>query len=409
MALAPLSDPEFVPQAVAWVLEVREGPGRPLIETLADHLASRETLLILDNCEHLVEACERLAGALLYASPNLRILATSREPLGVAGETVLLVPPLSLPDPGHPPAPKELERYEAVRLFVESAGSATPTFELNERNASTVALLCRNLDGIPLAIELAAARTKVLSVAQISSRLADNFWLLKSASRTADPRQQTLAATLEWSHELLGETERVVFRRLAVFAGGFTLGVAERICAAGGIEENDVLDLLTRLVDKSLVSVAERGGAEARYRLLETVRQYAWEKLGESGESEGARWRHARYYLALAEEAEPELSGAQEGIWLERLEAEHGNLRAALGWSLEGGDAGVGLRLAGALGGFWYKRGHLSEGRWWLNRELAASGASSAIERAPALATRRAGSRSTREIWSRQWRCSKRA
>jgi hypothetical protein len=205
VALAPLSDPEFVPQAVAWVLEVREGPGRPLIETLADHLASRETLLILDNCEHLVEACERLAGALLYASPNLRILATSREPLGVAGETVLLVPPLSLPDPGHPPAPEELERYEAVRLFVERAGSATPTFELTERNASTVALLCRNLDGIPLAIELAAARTKVLSVAQISSRLADNFWLLKGASRTADPRQQTLAATLEWSHELLGK------------------------------------------------------------------------------------------------------------------------------------------------------------------------------------------------------------
>jgi DNA-binding CsgD family transcriptional regulator len=184
---------------------------------------------------------------------------------------------------------------------------------------------------------------------------------------------------------VVGETERAVFRRLSVFAGGFTLGAAERICAAGGIEENDVLDLLTRLVDKSLVSVAERGGAEARYRLLETVRQYAWEKLGESGESEEARWRHAKYYLALAEEAEPELSGAQEGIWLERLEAEHGNLRAALGWSLEGGDAGLGLRLAGALGGFWYKRGHLSEGRWWLNRELAAGGASSAIERATAL------------------------
>ena len=196
-------------------------------------------------------------------------------------------------------------------------------------------MLCRNLDGIPLAIELAAARTKVLSVARISSRLAENFRLLKSTSRTADPRQQTLAATLEWSHELLGETERAVFRRLSVFAGGFTLGAAERVCAGGGIEEDDVLDLLTRLIDKSLVSVAEYGGAEARYRPLETVRQYGWEKLLESGEAEGARRRHAGYYLALAEEAEPELSGAQEGIWLERLEAEHPNLRAALGTLVE--------------------------------------------------------------------------
>jgi non-specific serine/threonine protein kinase len=185
--------------------------------------------------------------------------------------------------------------------------------------------------------------------------------------------------------ELVGETERAVFRRLSVFAGGFTLGAAERVCAGGGIEEDDVLDLLTRLIDKSLVSVAEYGRAEARYRPLETVRQYGWEKLLESGEAEGARRRHAGYYLALAEEAEPELSGAQEGIWLERLEAEHPNLRAALGWSLEGGDADLGLRLAGTLGGFWYKRGYLGEGRWWLERELAAAGTSSPIERATAL------------------------
>jgi predicted ATPase/DNA-binding NarL/FixJ family response regulator len=340
---------------------------------------------VLDNCEHLVEACERLADALLHACPGLRILATSREALGVAGETVLLVPPLSLPEPGHPAAPKELERYEAVKLFVERAASASPTFGLDERNAPAVAMLCRNLDGIPLAIELAAARTKVLSVAQISSRLAENFRLLKSPSRTADPRQQTLGATLEWSHDLLDETERALFRRLSVFAGGFTLGAAERVCAGGGIEEDDVLDLLTRLIDKSLVSVAERGGTEARYRLLETIRQYGWEKLLESGEAEGIRQRHAGYYLALAEEAEPELTGAQEGIWLERLETEHGNLRAALGWSLEGGDAALGLRLAGALGGFWYKRGHLGEGRLWLERELTAGGASSRIERATAL------------------------
>jgi predicted ATPase/DNA-binding CsgD family transcriptional regulator len=385
VALAALSDPELVPQAVASVLDVRERPGQPLTEALADHLASMDTLLILDNCEHLVEACERLAGALLYACPKVRILSTSRESLGVAGETVLLVPPLSLPGPGHPPTPKELGRYEAVRLFVERAASATPIFELTERNAPDVALLCRDLDGIPLAIELAAARTKVLSAKQISSRLAENFRLLKSTSRTADPRQQTLAATLEWSHELLSEPERAVFRRLSVFAGGFTLEAAESICAGGDIEVDDVLELLTRLVDKSIVSVVEDGAAEARYRLLEILRQYALEKLVEADEAEGARWRHARYYLALAEEAEPELSGAQEGIWLERLEAEHGNLRAALGWSLDGGDNGLGLRLAGVLGGFWYKRGYLSEGRRWLERELAASGAASAIERATAL------------------------
>ena len=390
-------------------VEVREGPGRPLTETLADHLASRETLLLLDNCEHLLETCERLAGARLYASPNLRILATSRESLGVAGETVLLVPPLSLPDPGHPPAPKELERYEAVRLFVESAGSATPTFELNERNASTVALLCRNLDGIPLAIELAAARTKVLSVAQISFRLADNFWLLKSASRTADPRQQTLAATLEWSHELLGETERAVFRRLSVFAGGFTLEAAERICAAGGIEENDVLDLLTRLVDKSLVSVAERGGAEARYRLLETVRQYAWKKLGESGESEGARWRHAKYYLCAGRRGR---AGVERCARRDLVGAVGGRIRQPQGRPglvARRGRRRAGVaRLAGALGGFWYKRGHLSEG------DGGSTGNSPRVARrrqssVPRSSTRRAGSRSTREIWSRQWRCSKRA
>ena len=233
--LAPISDPELVAQEVARVLTIKEQPGRSMTETLARDLAATEMLLIVDNCEHLVEACERLASTLLYSCPKVRILATSRESMGVAGETVLLVPPLSLPDPDHLPAPNELGRYEAVRLFVERARSATPTFDLTERNAQAVALLCRNLDGIPLAIELAAARTKVLSVAQISSRLAGDFRVLKSASRTVDHRQQTLAATLEWSHELLEETERTLFRRLSVFAGGFSLEAAEGICTGGGI------------------------------------------------------------------------------------------------------------------------------------------------------------------------------
>jgi predicted ATPase len=333
--LASISDPELVAQEVARVLMLKEQPGRSMTETLVRELAATELLLIVDNCEHLVEACERLVSALLYSCPKVRILATSRESMGVAGETVLLVPPLSLPDPDHLSAPVELGRYEAVRLFVERARSATPTFELTERNARAVALLCRNLDGIPLAIELAAARTKVLSVAQISSRLAGDLRVLKSANRAADHRQQTLAATLEWSHELLGETERTLFRRLSVFSGGFSLEAAEGICTGGGIEEDDVLDLLSRLVDKSLVSVAEHGGVEARYRLLETIRQYGQEKLLESEETDYIGARHALFFLHLAEEAEPRINSADRSRRLERLEKDHDNLRAALAWSLE--------------------------------------------------------------------------
>jgi predicted ATPase/DNA-binding NarL/FixJ family response regulator len=382
VALAALSDSELVPQAVASVLEVRERPGRPLTETLADHLASRDTLLILDNCEHLIEACETLAGALLYACPKVRILATSRESLGVAGETVLLVPPLTLPAPGHPHAPKELERYEVVRLFAERARSATPTFELTERNAQDVALLCRRLDGIPLAIELAVARTKVLSAAQISSRLAENFRLLKSASRTANPRQQTLAATLEWSHDLLAEPERTLFRRLSVFAGGFTLGAPESICAGGDIDADDVLELLTRLVD---TSVAEHGGAEARYRLLETVRQYGVEKLQESEETDGTGDRHAIFFLALADEVEPKINSADRPRWLERLGKDHDNLRVALARSLDAeAQAEAGLRLAGALLWFGFHRGYISEGRRWLRKALSAE---TATEGSPSPAT----------------------
>jgi predicted ATPase/DNA-binding CsgD family transcriptional regulator len=369
VALASLSDRELVAQAVASVLGAREQPGRSLGETLADHLASRETLLILDNCEHLVDACARLADALLRSCPNLRVLSTSREALGVAGEMVLLVPPLSLPDPGHLPPPEELERYEAVRLFVERARYATSSFELTARNASAVARLCSNLDGIPLAIELAAARTKVLSVAQISSRLAENFRLLRSKSHTADPRQQTLAATLEWSHELLSEPERVLFCRLSVFAGGFTLEAAERVCAGGDIGEDDVLDLLSRLIDKSLVLTDEHLG-EVRYRLLETVRQYGREKLEELGEAGEVRHRHAAWFLALAERAEPELKRRQQVVWLARLEKEHDNLRAAMRWLLREGDTETAVRFAWVLWLFWWYHGYQGEGRRYAEEML---------------------------------------
>jgi predicted ATPase/DNA-binding NarL/FixJ family response regulator len=366
--LAPLSDPELVAQAVASALSVREEPGIPLVKTLADYLAPRNVLLVMDNCEHLVQACAELTETLLRSCPDLGILATSREALGVPGETLFAVPPLSLPDPRHLPVVEGLLQYEAARLFVERARTVRPDFALTERNAVAVAQVCYRLDGIPLAIELAAARTKVLSVEQISGRLEGSFGMLSSGGRTAMPHHRTLRATMEWSHGLLTEEERFLFRRLAVFAGGFMLEAAESVCAGEGLEE-EVLEVLSHLVDKSLVLVEEQDG-EMRYRLLETVRQYASEKLKEAGEEAEVRQCHAAYHLALAEVAEPGLKGARPVAWLERLEREHDNLRAALGWALESGEAELGLRLAGTLGGFWLVRGHLSEGRHWLEAAL---------------------------------------
>ena len=370
--LAPLSDPKLVPGAVALALGVREVPDRSLTEVLVEHLKGRKTLLVLDNCEHLVEGCAVLANALLRACPELEILATSREPLRIAGESTWLVPSLSLPDPQRLPPTGELARYEAVRLFVERAGAVDAGFALTERNASAVAQLCHELDGIPLAIELAAARARVLTVEQISEKLKDPLELLTTGSRAAPPRHQTLRATLEWSYELLSEQERELLERLSVFARGWALEAAEAVGAGEPVEAGRVLDLLSVLVDKSLV-VAEASPVDARalrYRMLEPVRQYALERLSESGEEEGVRRAHAKYFLALAEEAEPRLTTGEQLQWLNGLENEHSNLRAALSWSLERGQVEVGLRLCGALWRFWYLRGHLSEGRRWLERAL---------------------------------------
>jgi predicted ATPase/DNA-binding CsgD family transcriptional regulator len=388
--LAPLSDPELVPQAVASVFGVPETPGTTLIESLTDYLGARKTLLVLDNCEHLVDACASLAEALLCSCPNLRILTTSREALGVAGEILFAVPPLSLPDPRHLPGVDGLSHYEAARLFVERAKALRPGFEITEQNAMVVAQVCYRLDGMPLAIELAAARTKVLQVEQISARLEESLRLLSAGGRTAMPHHRTLRATMDWSYELLTDEERALLRRLSVFAGGFTLEAPEAVCGGNSLEGGGVLDLLASLVDKSLVLVTERDG-ETRYRLLETVRQYAREKLEESGEAEWIRQRHAKYYLALAEEAEPELR--EQGVWLERLGTEYANLRAALGWALQpevvedpAGRAQLGLRLAATLaqGRFWSAYGP-SEGRRWLERALATTDASPNPERAKAL------------------------
>jgi predicted ATPase/DNA-binding CsgD family transcriptional regulator len=388
--LAPLADPAFVPSTLASVLSVPEQPGRPLIATLTDYLRDKHLLLILDNCEHLIEASARLADALLHAVPLLKILTSSREALGIGGEVAWRVPSLEVPNPTDQLPIESLTQYAAVRLFVERAALALPTFALTPSNAPAVAQVCRRLDGMPLAIELAATRVKALSAEQIAARLDDRFRLLTTGSRTAVPRQQTLRAAMDWSYGLLTEPERVLLRRLSVFAGGWTLDAAEEVCAddaaaglapsytgqpQGGqpqglrLQQTDVLDLLTRLVEKSLV-VAEEQAGEARHRMLETIRQYAREKLLESDETNAIRDRHLSFFLRLAEDAEPHLIGAAEAIWFARLERDYANLRAAYEWSLQEPDASHGMRLASALFMLWNVRGGM-EGVDWLVRSVS--------------------------------------
>jgi non-specific serine/threonine protein kinase len=341
-------------------------------------------LVVLDNCEHLVEGVAQLVDVLLDACPGVRVLATSREVLGIAGETTWLVSSLSVPDPRQRPTAEELERYESVRLFVERAHYRNPAFALTPQNARAVARICERLDGIPLAIELAAARVG-LSVEQIAVRLDDSLKLLTTGSRTATARQRTLRGALDWSYDLLSSPERVLFGRLSVFAGGWTLEAAEAVGVGEGIEEGEVFELLLRLVDKSLVVAEATGEGAVRYRMLEPVRQYALEKLNETGKTQAARRAHAQYFLALAEEAEPQLLGPQETEWYDRLEGEHDNIRAALSRSLEGADPELGLRLAGAIWWFWHRHGHLREGLRWLERALAKEGRASAKARVKAL------------------------
>jgi predicted ATPase/DNA-binding CsgD family transcriptional regulator len=382
--LAPLSDPALVPRAVAEALGLPETPGRPPTEAILEFLGPKEGLLVLDNCEHLIDPCAGLVEQLLRFCPGLRILATSRELLGIAGETSRTVPPLSLPASSDEPRDRDgLLPYDATRLFVERAEAAASGFVPAGREASAVVRVCRRLEGIPLAIELAAARTRALSVGQISERLDDVFGLLVGGGRTAPDRQRTLRATMDWSHELLSGQERLVFRRLSVFAGGFALEAAEDICAGGSIEGIRVLETLSRLVDKSLVVVTERGG-EARYRLLQIVRQYASEKLEAASEEEAVGRRHALFFLCLAEEAEPELNGAGQAVWLERLAGELDNIRAAMRWLRESGETEGYLRLAGALWRFCYLRGFYEEGYRWLEGALSGRDAAPA-SRAKAL------------------------
>jgi predicted ATPase len=378
--LAPVSEPELVPRAVslavAKAVEARERPGETLLKTLVDALGDKEMLLVLDNCEHLVEAAARTAEALLHSCPRLRVLATSRESLGIRGEVLWQVRPLSLPDAARVATDKEttvegLMRSEAVRLFVDRARLKLPDFALTEENAPDVAAVCRKLDGIPLAIELATARIGSLAVEQVAKRLDASLDFLKGASRTAEARQRTLRATIDWGHDLLTGVERAFFRRLSAFSGGWTLEAAEAVCAGGDIGWEDVLDLLSGLVDKSLVVAGTGTGGAVRYRMLEPIRRYATEKLEHGEEAAEVKDRHAAFFLALAEEAEPELEGPRQGAWSDRLEGEHDNLRAALSWLLTRERSEPALRMGAALWRFWFTRGHLSEGTGWLERVLA--------------------------------------
>jgi non-specific serine/threonine protein kinase len=374
--LAPVTDPALVPHLTATVLGVHEAPKVAVLDSLVAALQSRALLLVLDNCEHLVDACAHLAEQLLAACPRLHLLATSREPLQIAGEYQRRVAPLEVPDPGELGSVDDLTRNPAVRLFVSRAQAAAATFHLTTDNAAAVAQVCVRLDGIPLALELAAARAPALAVEQILARLDDSLRLLTGGSRAGPTRQQTLRGALDWSHALLTAPEQAAFRRLAAFAGGFDLEAAEAVCAGDGLATEDVLDALLQLVGKSLV-VAESGSSGAgRYRLLEPLRQYAVERLEASGEAAVVRGRHQDWFLVLVEAAAPKLQGPEQSAWLARLAREHDNLRAALRWSVERGAAEPGLRIAtvlgavGARGGLWYLNGHLSEGRAWLEALL---------------------------------------
>jgi predicted ATPase/class 3 adenylate cyclase/DNA-binding CsgD family transcriptional regulator len=368
--LAPLADSLLVPKVLAEVLSVPEQPGRDLREALADVLRRKQLLLVLDNCEHVVQACAELVAALLRACPDLRVLATSRQSLHIDGETTWRVPSLTISPVESLPSVEALARHDAPRLFLERARAVLPGFAASDQNLPTIVRLCARLDGIPLAIELAAARVRALGLDQIDARLDDRFRILTGGNRTAPPRQQTLRATADWSFDLLSERERTLFRRLAVFTGGWTLEAAEAVGAGDGLAADKVLDLLAELVDKSLV-IADDTGGTVRYHLLETMREYGWEKLRAVGEEPAIRGRHRDWFLALAEDANRRLRGSEQVELLAHLEREHDNFRSALTWCLANdGDSEAALRLSGALAWFWRIHGHVGEGRRWLDQVL---------------------------------------
>jgi predicted ATPase/class 3 adenylate cyclase len=381
VALATITDPELVASTVAGPLGVKESGDRPLKEGLEAYLRDRNLLLVLDNFEQILEGAS-LVGELLGACPKLKVLATSRIPLRLYGEQEYPVPPLAVPNPGVLPPLEVLTQYEAVRLFVERARSVKPDFEITNESAPAVAKICARLDGLPLAIELAAARVKILPPEAMLGRIANRLKLLKGGARDLPARQRTLRGAIDWSHDLLGEEERTLFRRLSVFAGGRTIEAIEEICDPEG--ELDALEGVESMVDKSLIRQEEADG-EPRFVMLETIHEYAREKLEESGEAEEIKRLHADYFLTLAEGAEPELVGPDQVAWLDRLETEHDNMRSALSWALGSGRIETALRLGGALGWFWRVHGHFVEGGRWLEEALSADEGVPDLVRAKAL------------------------
>jgi predicted ATPase/DNA-binding CsgD family transcriptional regulator len=377
--LASIFDDTIVLQTIGSIFDIREQSGQTLLDILINHLSTRQSLLVLDNCEHLISTCAQLVELLLQKCPRLKILTTSRELLSITGEVAWSVPPLSLPgeQPWTNPHSTEAairlyEESESVQLFVARAMANAPDFRLTAEKGGWVAEICRHLDGMPLAIELAAARVRTLSVQQIAQRLDDRFHLLTGGSRTAPPRQQTLRSTLDWSYTLLSKLEAKVLQRLSVFVGGVSLAAAEAVCAGDGVASAEILDALSHLADKSLLTAAQPRQGESRYHLLETIRQYAFEKLKDSGSVEECRDRHLDYFIQWAQAVESHLRGADQLASLSLFEIEHDNLRAALEWSFAAEDrAEQALRLVVACGRFWRWRGLLSEGRGYMAHALS--------------------------------------
>ncbi len=372
--LAPILDPLLVPRTTAIAMGLRDEPQRPVIDMLCDYLREKKMLIILDNCEHLVDACAHMADRVLHVASNTRIFASSREALGIAGEVTYQVPSLGLPDLGHLPSVESLSQYEAVKLFIDRAAAAVSTFTVTNDNAPALAQICHRLDGIPLAIELAAAKVRVLSLDQIAKRLDDRFRLLTGGNRAALERQQTLRAAIDWSYNLLSPAEQTLFRRLSIFIDGWRLAAAESVCrdesTSSIVQSEDVLNLLEHLIHKSLV-IAEEMGHESRYRMLETMRQYANEKLVEAGERDALRDRHLEYFLQFAETAAPHLIRPEQLEWLAQLDADYENLRLTLEWALSKDSPELSLRLCAALGKFWDIRSYWLEGSKWLKRALS--------------------------------------
>jgi predicted ATPase/transposase/DNA-binding XRE family transcriptional regulator len=405
VALAPISDPALVASTIAQTLGLTEAAGRPLIPQLQDYLRDMSLLLVLDNFEQVVAAAP-LIGELLIGAPNLKVLVTSRVVLHLPDEHEFVVPPLALPNPKRLPSITVLSQHPAVELFIARAQAVKPEFAITTANAAAIAEICQRLDGLPLAIELAAPRVRLLAPQALLARLegahkSTSLQLLTGGGHELPARQQTLRGAIDWSYHLLEASEQALFMRLAVFVGGCTLEAAEAVASELRTENEElrnglrddtllnsqfsILNSIEALLDHSLLQCAEGADGETRFTMLETIREYALERLEASGEEDVLRRQHAAYYLALAEGAEPQIQGAEQAVWLDRLEMEHDNLRAALSWALTDGAAEVGLRLAAALGEFWWPRGHVSEGRRWLAATLACSGAATAATRAKAL------------------------